>query len=214
MLVWAIACVAAMIAAPFEARAGKLEETLDLSIHTRAGSGSGETGLRAGGGPTLLGNPRLVGHAYSVTPTVRINLSLIGLRFGIGAGYEGYRGLRLEHDPLPAGYGVTDGRVSGMPIEGFVGYALPLESRIHPFVEARTTATVMVARATLTHRDQGDLGRMRMHGASFSVGGRAGVLFAVNDYVFVEAGVGRVFHGPGGWTASMGIGLPIPLSNL
>ncbi|MCH9687057.1 MAG: hypothetical protein K0V04_36820 [Deltaproteobacteria bacterium] len=214
MLVWAMACVTVSIGAPLEASAGKFDETLDLSLHTRAGSvGPVGVGL-AGRGPAVLSDARLVGRALSLTPTFRINLSLSGWRFGVGAGYEGYTGLRLDHDPLPVGYAITDGRVGGIPVEGFVGYAMRSDKRIRPFVEARTTVTAVVARAQLHHRHDGDLGSVRMRAATFGVGGRMGVLLALNDYVFVDVGVGRVFHGPGGWTASVGIGLPIPLSNL
>ncbi len=214
MLVWVIACSAALVAAPLEASAGKFDETLDLSVHARAGSMSPVALRSAGNGPAALSDARLAGRALSLTPTFRINLSLSGWRFGVGAGFEGYRGLRLDHEPLPRNYAITDGRVGGIPIEGFVGYALRRGERIRPFVEARTTVTAVVARAQLTHRHDGDLGSVRMRAATFGVAGRMGVLLALNDYVFIDVGVGRVFHGPGGWTASLGVGLPIPLSNL
>ena len=145
---------------------------------------------------------------------MRANLSLDGVRFGVGAGWTGARGLRLEHERLPHGTGLVDGRVWGLPLEAFVGYAFRKADQIRPYLEARATLTVVMARAQLHHPELGGLGRVRMHAPVVEVVGRAGVLVPLGEVFFVDASVGRTMVGPGAWVASLGLGIPIPTANL
>ena len=85
---------------------------------------------------------------------------------------------------------------------------------VRPFIEARTTGTIVQARAQLAHRDGSRPETLRMHATTFAVAAQAGVLVHLSEYFFLEAGVGRVVYGTGGWTAGVAIGLPIPLANL
>jgi hypothetical protein len=205
----------AAVGMPLEARADKFDETLDFSVHARASTlHAGAIGLRSGTDAAVSGT-YLTGRARAAVPMLRAGLTLHGWRVGVGAGVEGYRGLRLGHEqPLPSAYTVTDGRVWGVPLEAFVGYAFRSGERVRPFVEARTTATVVQAQARLVHRDDGELGMLRMRATTVAVAATAGVLVHLNEYFFLEAGVGRVVYGTGGWTAGVAIGIPIPLSNL
>lgn len=202
-----------------DARADKFDKTLDLSLHIRGGTfGAAGMGLRSrrGTGPSAVtdAHPRLVGQGRSVTSLMRVNLSLNGFRFGIGAGYRNLAGLRLDRDRLPSGYYIDHGRVGGLPFEGFVGYALGDVEPVRPYVELRTTATVVVAQARLMQQDVGDLGKFWLHATAFDVVGRAGVLVPLGEFFFLDAGMGWTFHGSGGWVGSVGIGIPIPTANL
>jgi len=209
------ACGAVVAAAPLEARAGKFDETLDFSVHARASTfNAGAIGLRAGKGPALPSDAHLTGRVRTFAPMLRGGLTFHGLRVGVGAGFEGYDGLRLAHDPLPSGSSVTNGSVWGIPLEGFVAYAFRPGERVRPFIEARATGTIVEARAQLAHRGGGRSETLRMHATTFALAAQAGVLVHLNEYFFVEAGVGRVVYGVGGWTAGVGIGIPIPLANL
>jgi hypothetical protein len=211
----AAACGAVMVATPLPARAGKLDETLDFSVHARASMfNAGAIGLRGGKGPALPSDTRLAGRARAFAPMLRGGLTFHGLRVGVGAGFEGYDGLRLAHEPLLPGQAITNGSVWGIPLEGFVAYAFRSGERVRPFIEARTTGTLIQARAQLDHLNDGRSGTLRMHATTFAVAAQAGVLVHLNECFFVEAGVGRVVYGTGGWTASAAIGIPIPLANL
>lgn len=213
-LTWAAAFVVVVV--PSLARAGKFDRTLEFSLHARgARAPSASIRLRSVAGTSgVLEQVRLAGPSGSIAPLLRANLALHGFRFGVGAGFEGYNGLRLDHDPLPSAYSVRNGRVWGIPVEGFVGYALRSGERIRPYAEARTSVTVIGGQARLRHLDDGDLGRVRFRTHVLTVAAHAGVLVALNDYFFLHGGVGRAVYGGKAWTASVGIGIPIPLSNL
>ncbi len=204
------------LAASLEAHAGKFDETLDFSLQTRVATfDAGAIGLRTPArDPVVLTNPHLAGRARTITPLLRGNLSFHGLRVGVGAGFDGYTGLRLEHAPLPAGASVTEGRVWGIPIEGFAAYAFRPSKRVRPFVETRTTGTFIQAQARVASGVERERVPVRLRGTTLAVALRAGVLVHLNEYFFLDAGIGRVVYGTEGWTASVGIGIPIPLSNL
>ena len=99
-------------------------------------------------------------------------------------------------------------------LEAFVGYAFRKADQIRPYLEARATLTVVMARAQLHHPELGGLGRVRMHATVVEVVGRAGVLVPLGEVFFVDASVGRTMVGPGAWLASLGLGIPIPTANL
>ena len=128
--------------APPLAHADKMDETLEFSFHTRVSSfNAGRLRLRsAAGGPGLPADARLAGRVVATSPMLRASLALQGVRFGVGAGFEGYEGLRLRYRSAP-GLDVADGRGWGIPIEGFVGYAFETRGRVRPVVEARAAAT-------------------------------------------------------------------------
>lgn len=209
-------CIVGVAMVPRPAWAGKFDETLDFSVHMRASTWSaGAIGLRAGSkSPELPSDARLTGRAHAFAPMLRGGLTFHGLRVGVGAGFEGYSGLRMAHDPLPSGHVVGNGRVWGVPLEGFAAYAFRGGERVRPFVELRTTGTLVRARADVVREGDGRIGKLRMQATTFAVAAQAGVLVHLNEYFFAEAAVGRVVYGVGGWTAGVAIGIPIPLANL
>jgi hypothetical protein len=202
----AIAC-AATVAAPLEARADKFDRTLDFSIHGRGTlTGGRALGLHGiGRVPEGFGNARVVGRGVDLAPIMRANLSLDGWRFGVGVGAGGYRGTQLHYRSRSAAP-ITAARVWSVPIEGFFGYAFRTGERVRPFLEARGSATFFGARTYPTD--------VRLRGHALGVAARVGILWQLNEYFFIDAGVGRTIVGPGTWTACVGLGIPIPLSNL
>lgn len=196
---------------PQLAHADKFDETLDFSIHARATSlGNRSIGLRPlTSPPEDFGHARAYGKGFAVAPMLRANFSLHGIRFGAGAGFEGYRRLHVRYEARDSDL-FDDGMAWGLPLEAFLGYAFRTGERVRPFLEARGTATFLWARGERNDRS----GYVSMRGSAFGLAARAGVLVELNEYFFVDVGVGRFVLGPGTWTACVGLGIPIPLANL
>lgn len=201
-----------------QAHAGKFDRTLDFSVHGRGGTIElSDQRLHVGkDAPALVGrsHPRLTGQGRTWSTGLRGNLSIEGVRFGLGAGFMGAEDLRLEHDRLAGGRSFTRGRVWGLPFEGFVGYAFRSGEKVRPYLEAQAVVTVLMAQAELRDPQLGSLGRARMHASVLEVVGRVGVLIPMGEYFFLDAAVGRTMLGPGQWVASVGLGIPIPTANL
>lgn len=198
----AVACTA-VLAVPSPARADKFDETLDVSIHGRGTlTGGRAASLRGVDVPEGFRDARFVGRGIAIAPVLRANLSLDGWRFGVGIGVGGYRATQLRYRSRDAS--LTSARAWNVPAEAFFGYAFRTGERVRPFIEARGTATFIGARAN----------DVRLRGHALGMAARVGVLVQLNEYFFVDAGIGRAFVGPDTWTACVGLGIPIPLANL
>lgn len=205
---WAVAMVGAAILTTSEAEADKFDETLDVSLHTRTSwFRAGDIGLSpapAYDAPVLeAADPRLVGTGRGYAASLRANLSIDGFRFGLGTGFITSTGLELEaSEPL------DPGRVWGVPLEAFVGYAFGTGRQVRPFIEMRGTLTAL--QVGLSNGDYGAPFNAYLPGLAT----RGGVLIPLSEYFFLDAGVGVGILGPERFTLDVGLGLPIPLANL
>jgi len=202
---------ASLLATAEDARADKFDETLDISLHYRASwFEAKDLGLSPSPGydqPDLeAGAPRLTGVGRGHAAVVRANLSIDGFRFGLGTGLMTVDGLELASD---AG-GVTAGRLWGAPAEAFLGYAFGRGREVRPFLEARGTLDVMQLGLSTS---RGDVSAP-FNAYAPGLGLRAGVLVPLNEYFFVDTGLGLGIVGPQRVSIDVGLGLPIPLANL
>jgi hypothetical protein len=109
---------------------------------------------------------------------------LAGAAARVGISNRGFR--------FGGGAGITDGVRTG---ELFAALTTGGFWKVRPFFEVRG------------HLDRDDETR-------FALGARAGVLVPLNEYFFVDFGGGRDLVGQESFRASIGLGLPIPLSHL
>jgi hypothetical protein len=117
-------------------------------------------------------------------------------------------GMRLGNtfSPLRYGGGVSGyrpevpGRALLMSYEVFYAYAPGGYFHVRPFVEVRFH---------IDNTRLGDDSKVR-----FAVGARIGAIVPINEYFFVDAGIGRDVIGADTMRATIGIGLPIPVSHL
>jgi hypothetical protein len=191
-----------------EARADKFDETLDVSLHGRASwfeaDALGLSPAPAYDAPLLeKAAPRLTGTGRGYATVLRANLSIEGFRFGLGMGVMTVAGLTFEADePLETGH------LWGVPFEAFAGYAFGSGRDVRPYLELRGTLTAL--QLGLSTED---------YGAPFNayapgLAARGGVLIPLSEYLFLDAGLGAGMVGPERFTLDVGLGLPIPLSNL
>lgn len=193
-----------LLALPLPASAdlwsSKFDETLDFSVHGR----SGRIDL-ARLHPDLdrerieSGAPRRTRRTLGGS-TLRANVSLSGLRTGIGIG-----AYRVVGPVAEASLGLDTGLL-GFSGEAFAGYAHGRDVR--PYVELRAVCNSL----TGTLRDPGGDIFRDATSRTLSIGFRGGVLFAINEYFFLDL---SVEHGAGEESAfSAGLGIPIPFANL
>ena len=120
---WGLIVASAVLGIAGDARTDKFDETLDVSLHARTSwfqaKGAGLGLAPAYDAPVLeAADPQLVGTGRGYAASLRANLSIDGFPFGLGTGFITSTGLELEStDPL------EPGRVWGLPLEAFVGFA-------------------------------------------------------------------------------------------
>lgn len=85
-------------------------------------------------------------------------------------------------------------------LEAFIGYAPNGYWEMRPFIELRA------------HGDRLQLGGEKK--ITSGIGPRVGVLIPLSEYFFFDIGIGRDLVGPETLRATVGLGLPIPLSHL
>lgn len=205
-LALACACLA-----PSRARADKFDETLDLSVHGRLTTPSDDAiALRhTSHGPRDVGHIRATREGATMSPMLRGGFTLHGFRFGVGVGFEGYRKMHVRYRS-DVDRRMDRGVAWGLPFEAFAGYVVRSGRVVRPYVEARGAVTLVHVRT----EDRRASEVMWSRATSFALAGQAGVVIHPNDHVFFDLGIGRVALGPGRWTASVGVGIPIPLANL
>lgn len=183
----------------------KLERTLDLSFspyHRRLRIPGTLVSTDADAGARLRGDVAETGFSLRGGGTID------GVRFGLGAGLSAPSGLRVEQ-PLGGAGAVRPGRAFGTPIEAFVGYAYGSPRGVRPFVELRASAAWLHVPA------RGEApARSTPSAFGASIGARAGALVWINQYFFADVGVGLGFVGAERFMGSVGLGVPIPFSNL
>ncbi|MEZ4438741.1 MAG: hypothetical protein R3B72_06610 [Polyangiaceae bacterium] len=198
----------AVLLASSSAGADKLDETLDLSLHGRsAWFEADQRALSAAPEQTAprleAAGPRLAGTGRSFGGMARGNLSIDGLRFGLGLGFASVTDLRVD-----ASLDLEAGRLFAVPLEAFVGYAFGSARDLRPFVEARGSLTIL--RLGLADGDLGAAFNAYAPGLAL----RTGVLVPLSLYFLFEVGGGAGIVGPERFTLDAGLGLPIPLANL
>ena len=188
-----VAFTAALVVSPGAGYADewsdKFDDTLDFSLRANIGQieGDGWTALRHGG-------------------LLRGNLSLAGVRFGIGVGGHRVGGATpmadANHNELHTG---------GMSLvgEAFVGYAL-FSYDIRPYVELRGAWNML----RLDRRSVIAVALPPTTEHEFGFGVRAGVAIALSEYFYVDVGGYLGATGAERMSLSLALGLPIPLSNL
>lgn len=117
--------------------------------------------------------------------SARLGQTFGPLRFGMGVA-----GFRPE----------VSERAHLVSTEWFWAYAPGGYHNVRPFIELR---------AHVDYLRLGDVATTR--GAA---GLRAGVLLPLSEYFFLDAGIGRDVIGPDTMRATIGLGLPIPISHL
>lgn len=181
----------------------KFDTTLDFSLHGQSGrlkipapAIATPSAEDDGGGKSGSSGPGL--NTSAAGASVRGNLSLHGVRFGIALGLFRITRPATIADPTPR---------RGMSFAGetFLAYAYGRD--IRPYVEIRG----MWSAAALDAVDPASA-RGTSHALAF--GFRAGILIALNEYFFLDVSAARTIAGSGHSDMSVGLGIPIPLDNL
>lgn len=106
-------------------------------------------------------------------------------RGGLGIGFFGMENMRLRHDVLAQGLSASLGRQFGANFDLFVGREL-LHGPVYPYVDLRTSFTVMQAGVVLHHDAYGDLGETPFNAYTFGLGPRLGVAVPLIDAVAID----------------------------
>ncbi len=106
-------------------------------------------------------------------------------RGGMGLSFFGMEEVRIKHDPLPKGLSVTAGTQFGANFDVFIGREL-VRGPVYPYVDLRTSFTVMQTGVVLEHETYGTLGETPYTAYALGVGPRVGIAvpfaedFAIN----------------------------------
>ena len=206
-----------------EAHAGKFDETLDFSLHGTGGT-TDFTGiiLEPGEWSKGLTNPgdiglRLSGEGKMFLGTIRGNISMEGVRIGLGFGFMRSKDLKISH------HGMTSpreerGRMSTSTMilssEIFVAYAIGDPRGVRPYIEVRGTWMMFRSNVETTDCQSGCADLRDYTGHVFGIVPRIGLLISINQYFFADLGASYGVVGPEEFAFSLGVGIPIPFSNL
>jgi hypothetical protein len=204
------------------ANADKMAKTLDISLSTRAAwlQIHREMHVAPGAeGADLLTSSRP--HLHGVGPltggTGRIGVTLDGVRLGYGVGFVSAANLDFLHEPLGDGLSADPGAIWGVPIEGYLGYAMGDPNEIRGLLEVRGAFTILQTRVTLKDEVLGNLGDTPFNVYLGSLELRMGVRLPIGKVAYFEAGLGisplPVELGPERGSLFFTLGLPVPTVN-
>lgn len=196
--------------APEDARAGKFDHTLDLSLHgvfsVMDGDGRRLTASVDDPASSRGAEPMMLGRVQAVGVVPRVGFNLDGVRFGVGVG-----ALALTDLQLRVAGGGADARANhawALPLDGYLLLAPgdPRWFRLYGGVAGGAT----LMSVTLETHDRDIAYRRFVWGLS----ARVGVVLELNEYLFADLGGSVGLLGVDVFQVSAALGLPIPLSNL
>ncbi len=135
-----------------------------------------------GKGMTLDGGGALAGGG------IQANLTLYGVRVGLGFSFFGIEKSRFRHDPLPDGLRLVAGNPWGLRLDGFLGYE-PLGGRVRPYLDLVASGGFVGVDVGLHHPTYGELARTSYSGGAFGIGPRGGLSVGLSRHVFADASV-------------------------
>lgn len=190
------------------------DRTLDVSLHASAARLVLDHGLQASRPlPALAGaDVRLHGDVPAFLLVARTGITSHGLRFGVGVGLGRASGDALEASSLAPGSSASADATWLTPVEGYVGFAWGAVRTLRPYVELRGGFYAAHVPVSALRADGPEESRVHRAVMPF-VAGRVGAIAWLSQYFFVDFGVGAGV-GAERMSASVGLGLPIPLSHL
>ena len=116
---------------------------------------------------------------------LQVNVTLYGVRAGLGFSFFGVEKTRFRHDPLPDGLRLVTGDPWGLRLDGFLGYEL-LQGRVRPYVDIVASGAFLGLDVDLHHPAYGELARTQYSGGAFGLGPRAGLSVGLSQHVFAD----------------------------